>query len=147
MTGAFSLAGTCANGGRSSGNLEAGNKTRNIAVNYQPQTEKYWTPRTAWASLRGDRSSYPCLSQKRGVAMKLVETLKSRTGALKVAEVARLFGVTPQHIYKMAASGRIPSFRISGSVRFDPDEVASWLKEKQAPPAASRRIGSPRVAA
>jgi excisionase family DNA binding protein len=79
--------------------------------------------------------------------MKLVETLKSRTGALKVAEVARLFGVTPQHIYKMAASGSIPSFRISGSVRFDPDEVATWLTEKQAPGAASRRIGAPRVAA
>jgi len=29
----------------------------------------------------------------------------------------------------MAASG---SRRISGSVRFDPDEVAAWLKEKQA---------------
>ena len=79
--------------------------------------------------------------------MKLVETLKSRTGALKVAEVAKLFGVTPQHIYKMAASGSIPSFRISGSVRFDPDEVAAWLKEKQAPAAASQRIASPRVAA
>jgi hypothetical protein len=33
----------------------------------------------------------------------------------------------------MAASGSIPSFRISGSVRFDPDEVATWLNEKQAP--------------
>jgi len=79
--------------------------------------------------------------------MKLVETLKSRTGALKVAEMAELFGVTPQHIYKMAASGRIPSFRISGSVRFDPDELAAWLKEKQAPAAVSRRVGSTRVAA
>jgi len=79
--------------------------------------------------------------------MRLVETLKSRTGALKVGEVAKLFGVTPQHIYKMAASGMIPSFRISGSVRFDPDEVASWLKEKQAPGAASRRISSASVAA
>jgi hypothetical protein len=47
----------------------------------------------------------------------------------------------------MAASGSIPSFRIPGSVRFDPDEVAAWLKEKQAPAAASQRIGSPRVAA
>jgi excisionase family DNA binding protein len=78
--------------------------------------------------------------------MKLVEILKSKTGALKVAEVAELFGVTAQHIYKMAASGRIPSFRISGSVRFDPDELAAWLKEKQAPAEASRK-GSPRVAA
>jgi excisionase family DNA binding protein len=79
--------------------------------------------------------------------MKLVEILKSRTSALKVAEVAELLGVTPQHIYKMAASGRIPSFRISGSVRFDPDEVASWLKEKQAPAAASQRVVSPKIAA
>jgi excisionase family DNA binding protein len=68
--------------------------------------------------------------------MKLIETLRSRTGALKVAEVAELFGVTPQHIYRMAANGSIPSFRISGSVRFDPDEMAAWLKEKQAPSAA-----------
>jgi excisionase family DNA binding protein len=79
--------------------------------------------------------------------MKLIETLRSRTAALKVAEVAELFGVTPQHIYRMAAKGSIPSFRISGSVRFDPDEMATWLKEKQAPSAASRRIGSGRVAA
>ena len=90
--------------------------------------------------------SIPFVSQKRVVAMKLAEILKSKTGALKVAEVAELFGVTPQHIYKMAASGRIPSFRISGSVRFDPDELAAWLKEKQAAAAASRK-GSPRVAA
>jgi len=33
----------------------------------------------------------------------------------------------------MAASGSIPWFRISGSVRFDPDEVATWSNEKQAP--------------
>ena len=79
--------------------------------------------------------------------MRLVETLKSRTGALKVSEVAKLFGVTPQHIYRMAASGSIPSFRISGSVRFDPDEVAAWLKEKQAPGAAARRVSSSSVAA
>src|ERR1700730_854042 len=87
------------------------------------------------------------VSEKWGDTVKLIENLKSRTEALKVAEIAKLFGVTPQHIYRMAANGSIPSFRISGSVRFDPDEVAAWLKEKQAPAAASRRIGSARVAA
>ena len=79
--------------------------------------------------------------------MKLVDTLKSRTGALKVAEIAKLLGVTPQHIYKMAARGSIPSFRISGSVRFDPDEVATWLQRKQAPESTSHRISASRVAA
>ena len=77
-------------------------------------------------------------------AMRLVERLKNRTGALRVAEVAELFGVTPQHIYRMAAGGRIPSFRISGSVRFDPEDVASWLEEKQGP---DRRVPPRRVAA
>jgi excisionase family DNA binding protein len=79
--------------------------------------------------------------------MKLIETLKSRTGALKVAELAKLFGVTPQHIYKMAANGSIPSFRISGSVRFDPDEIAAWLGEKRLARRPPRRFGSRSVAA
>jgi len=78
--------------------------------------------------------------------MRLVETLKNRTAALKVAEIAKLLGVTPQHIYRMAASGTIPSFRISGSVRFDPDDVASWLQQKQTP-TPPRRISSSRAAA
>jgi excisionase family DNA binding protein len=79
--------------------------------------------------------------------MKLIDTLKSKTGALRVAEIAKLLGVTPQHIYRMAANGSIPSFRISGSVRFDPDDVAAWLQGKQTPTTAPRRIGSSRVAA
>jgi excisionase family DNA binding protein len=71
--------------------------------------------------------------------MTLVERLKSQKKALNVREVAELFGVTPQHLYKMAASGRIPSFRVSGAVRFDPESVASWLEEKQVPvPVTSR---------
>jgi len=79
--------------------------------------------------------------------MRLVETLKSRTKALKVQEVADLLGVTPQHIYRMAATGRIPSFRISGSVRFDPEELATWLRDKQFPVTAGRRAPSAKVAA
>ena len=78
--------------------------------------------------------------------MRLAETLRSRTGALKVAEVAEVLGVTPQHIYKMAANGNIPSFRVSGAVRFDPDQVAAWLEEKQGPAMTGRRLGSPRAA-
>ncbi|MGA2483551.1 MAG: helix-turn-helix domain-containing protein [Candidatus Acidiferrales bacterium] len=50
---------------------------------------------------------------------------------MKVSEVAELLGVTPQHIYKMAASGSIPSFRISGAIRFAPGEVADWLQERR----------------
>lgn len=62
--------------------------------------------------------------------MKLLERLEKRISALRVSEVAELLGVTPQHIYKMAARGDLPSFRVSGAVRFDPGELSDWLKKK-----------------
>lgn len=78
--------------------------------------------------------------------MTLVDRLKGKNAALKVAEVAELLSVTPQHIYKMAASGRIPSFRVSGSIRFDPHDVAAWLGEKQKPGISARRVTRSRAA-
>ena len=63
--------------------------------------------------------------------MRLIEILEGRKQALRVSEVANLFSVTPQHIYKMAASGKLPSFRIAGAIRFDPQDLVNWLKAKQ----------------
>lgn len=37
--------------------------------------------------------------------MILIEILENRKEALKVAEVAKMLGVTPQHIYKVAKAG------------------------------------------
>jgi predicted XRE-type DNA-binding protein len=39
--------------------------------------------------------------------MSLIEQLETRTRAFKPAELAMLLNVTQQHIYKMAASGKI----------------------------------------
>jgi excisionase family DNA binding protein len=82
-----------------------------------------------------------------GVGNETRRYVKEQNGALKVGEIAKLLGVTPQHIYRMAASGSIPSFRVLGSVRFDPDEVAIWLQGKQTSIVNPRKIGSARVAA
>jgi hypothetical protein len=62
--------------------------------------------------------------------MKLVETLKRRLGNSKSRKSQGYSGLR-QHIYKIAASGSIPSFRISGSVRFDPHDVAAWRKQSR----------------
>jgi excisionase family DNA binding protein len=62
--------------------------------------------------------------------MRLIEILEGRRQALRVGEVANLFAVTPQHIYKMAAKGSLPSLRIAGAIRFDPQELAKWLRAK-----------------
>jgi excisionase family DNA binding protein len=48
--------------------------------------------------------------------MRLVEILESRKQAMRVSEVATLFAVTSQHIYKMTAKGMIPSLRIAGAI-------------------------------
>ena len=63
--------------------------------------------------------------------MTLTEILESKTEALKVAEVAHLLGVTQQHIYKMAARQLIPSFSVGHAVRFDPHELADWIRRKK----------------
>jgi excisionase family DNA binding protein len=47
-------------------------------------------------------------------------TAKELAGFLCVAEVT---------IFKHAAAGRIPSFRVGTCVRFDPRAVANWLRK------------------
>jgi len=64
--------------------------------------------------------------------MTLTEILEKKTEALKVPEVAKLLNVTPQHIYKMAAKGAIPYFRVGGAIRFDPQTFADWLSRTSA---------------
>src|SRR5438477_10612678 len=62
--------------------------------------------------------------------MKLIEMLEKRNEALKVSEVARILGVTPQHIYKMASAGLIPCFHVKGAIRFWPSELAEWIRKE-----------------
>jgi excisionase family DNA binding protein len=62
--------------------------------------------------------------------MRIVEILETPRQTLRVSEVANLFCVTPQHIYKMAANGYLPSLRIAGAIRFDPQDLVNWLKAK-----------------
>lgn len=63
--------------------------------------------------------------------MRLIQILEARKQALRVSEVAHLLCVTPQHIYKMAANGLLPSLRVSGAIRFDPQDLVNWLKARE----------------
>lgn len=53
------------------------------------------------------------------------------TGALTAAELAPLIGVGRTAMYELAAEGRIPCYRIGTMLRFDPVQVAQWLREHQ----------------
>jgi len=52
--------------------------------------------------------------------MSLVEVVREKQEALRAQDLAQLLGVSPQQIYKMAAKGEIPSFKVANAVRFDP---------------------------
>ena len=48
--------------------------------------------------------------------------------ALTAHEVAEILSISPGQVYKMAASRKLPSLRIAGSVRFDPGAIAEFLR-------------------
>ncbi len=70
---------------------------------------------------------------------RIIEELEALEHALKASELAQLLGVSGKKIYKMAAQSLLPSFRIGRSVRFDPKQVAEWLKTKMPKPSGATR--------
>lgn len=49
--------------------------------------------------------------------------------AMTVEEVAALFALHPDTIYKQARRGAIPCFRVGKAVRFDPWRLLEWYKK------------------
>lgn len=62
--------------------------------------------------------------------MLLAEIVEGKKEALRVAEVAQILDVSIKKIYRMAAKGQIPSLKISSSIRFDPHDIAAWLRNQ-----------------
>lgn len=62
--------------------------------------------------------------------MILAEIVEGKKEALRVAEIAEILDVSIKKIYRMAAKGQIPSLKISSSIRFDPQEIAAWLRSQ-----------------
>ena len=42
-------------------------------------------------------------------------------------QVAELLGVHENWVYDQAAGGELPSYKIGGTRRFDPDELRGWI--------------------
>ena len=50
---------------------------------------------------------------------------------LTVRQVAELLGVHENWVYDHAASGDLPSYKIGGTRRFDPEEVHEWIDQQR----------------
>lgn len=52
---------------------------------------------------------------------------------IDVETLARHLGVTVHHIRRLVQERRIPYLKVGVFVRFDPQEVESWLEERRVP--------------
>ena len=62
----------------------------------------------------------------------LVQRLNGIEKPVSAKALAELLGVSHITIYKLAAKGTIPSFRIATAVRFDCRAIARWLAGESA---------------
>ena len=60
--------------------------------------------------------------------MSLADQVEKIGSALTAHELAKLLSVSKVTIFRQAAAGRIPSFRVGTCVRFDPRAIANWLR-------------------
>jgi excisionase family DNA binding protein len=60
---------------------------------------------------------------------------------MTVRQVAELLGVHENWVYDQAATGELPSYKIGGTRRFDPDELRGWIAEHRQ---AERKQPEPR---
>src|ERR1700751_5416630 len=66
--------------------------------------------------------------------MLIDQILEQKKSALRANDIARVLDLSEKQIYKMAATGEIPSLRIANSVRFDPHDFAEWLRTRSSAP-------------
>src|ERR1700693_3821247 len=62
--------------------------------------------------------------------MGLPDYLETVDHGMTTGGLAAVLGVSRRSIFDMAKAGRIPSFRVGSSVRFDPHLVAKWLRAR-----------------
>lgn len=62
------------------------------------------------------------------IPITLAEQIEQTGHALTADELAQLLNVSRVTVFKLAKTGRIPSFRIGTCVRFDPWAIAAWLR-------------------
>jgi len=74
--------------------------------------------------------------------MLIDQIIEQKQGALRANDIARILDISAKQIYKMAASGEIPSLRIANSVRFDPHDFAAWLRARSSAPDIEPRVST-----
>ena|SRR5216684_1461627 len=70
---------------------------------------------------------------------KILDFLQRHAALLDSKDVGKLLGFTPAYVDRLAARGDIPAFQIGRLFRFDPDEIAAWIKKRHMPTRQQRK--------
>ena len=63
-------------------------------------------------------------------AQAIPDELEQVKHAMTAKELATVLSLSPKTVFKLAKAGRIPSFRVGTSVRFDPFTISRWLRQQ-----------------
>jgi excisionase family DNA binding protein len=63
--------------------------------------------------------------------MTIIDMIESGKNALTVEQLANKVSKSPKTLYKAIKAGRLPAYRIGGSIRLDPHDVAEWLRKRR----------------
>jgi hypothetical protein len=80
----------------------------------------------------------------------LPEQIERQPDALTIPWLAKKMTCSPQLLYRMAETGKLPSFRIGSLIRLSPAATAAWLRTRRVGPilkASSHAEGKPGAAA
>jgi len=62
--------------------------------------------------------------------MTIVETIEKMDSLLTVEMLGKLLSMSEKTLYKAIRSGKLPAYRLGGSIRLEPTEVAKWLRQR-----------------
>ena len=55
------------------------------------------------------------------------------TQLLTIDQLAQRLGITVRHVRRLVAERRVPYYKVGRLVRFDPDEIGEWLRDRRRP--------------
>lgn len=61
---------------------------------------------------------------------------------ITIKEVSEMLGVKDKTLYQWVELGQIPSIKLNGSVRFDPDEILTWINQCKNAPKSTYNIST-----
>ena len=65
-------------------------------------------------------------------ALDLPSRIAKSKKALSVTDLSGFIGISTKKIYELVEKRSIPSYRIAGSIKFDPKLTADWLRSQAA---------------